>query len=50
MEELEQAHNDYEKRKRDIIANLNLIKLTTENYVVKGYLNEAIEFIKEREI
>ena len=50
MDELEQAHEDYEKRKSDVIFHLSIMKMLTENYVIKGWLNEAIKFIKEKEV
>lgn len=49
-EELEQAHLDYESRKEDVLAKLHAITLTTENYVVKAWIKEIVEFIKEKEI
>lgn len=50
MDELEKAHQDYEARRGDAIAKLHAIKLTTENYVVKKWVDEIVEFIKEKEI
>lgn len=50
MDELEKAHQDYEIRREDAVAKLHAISLTTENYVVKSWVKEIIEFIKEKEI
>lgn len=56
MNELEKAHNDYEFRKLAIINNLELLikynSLVAES-ARKTYdkvINDAIEFIKEKEI
>lgn len=50
MEELEQAHLDYEMRKNHIIADLSLLHNYTTNESVKFILKNAIDFIKEKEI
>ena len=53
MDELEKAHKDYEKRK---IETINHLKTIADVYganispTVIKWLNQAIEFIKEREI
>lgn len=50
MDELEQAHLDYEARKAKVIADLQLIHDSTLNTIVRKMLEEAIDFIKEKEI
>lgn len=50
MDELEKAHNDYEERKEKIIHNLEILFENTLNMTNRQILEEAIEFIKEREI
>lgn len=50
MNEIELAHQDYEMRKRHIIADLSLLYQYANNTSVKFILNSAIEFIKEKEI
>lgn len=56
MEELEQAHHDYEKRKNEILTKLETIycnghykchKITDAEL---KWIKQTIEFIKEREI
>ncbi len=47
----EEAHKDYEYRKNEIITKLISIRDTEiSNDVMKVWINQAIEFIKEREI
>lgn len=49
--ELELAHQDYEFRKNEIITKLVSIRDSEiNNDVMKLWLNQAIEFIKEREV
>lgn len=49
--ELENAHNDYEFRKNEIITKLISIRDSEiSNDVMKVWINQAIEFIKEKEI
>lgn len=50
MDELEKAHEDYEQRREDVVGKLHAISLMTENYLVKQWLKEIIEFVKEKEI
>ena len=51
MEELEKAHKDYEKRKIEIINKLKTLKNNTHLIEYqKSWINQAINFIKEREI
>ena len=50
MDDLEQAHLDYEKRKGEVLEDLQLLYDSTYNSQVKKILKRAIEFIKEREI
>lgn len=50
MDELEQAHFDYEMRKSHIIADLSLLHQYANNDSVKFILKTAIDFIKEKEI
>lgn len=50
MDELEKAHNDYERRKVKISENLAMLYDNTDNVLVKAILKEAVEFINEREI
>lgn len=47
----EDAHKDYEYRKAEIITKLVSIRDSEiSNDVMKVWINQAIEFIKEREI
>lgn len=47
----EDAHKDYEFRKNEIITKLVCIRDShIENDVMKVWINQAIEFIKEREV
>ena len=47
----EKAHKDYEFRKNEIITKLITIRdCEISNDVMKIWVNQAIEFIKEREI
>lgn len=49
--ELEEAHKDYEYRKAEIITKLISIRDSEiSNDVMKIWINQAIEFITEREI
>lgn len=49
--ELEEAHKDYEYRKAEIITKLISIRDSEiSNDVMKIWINQAIEFINEREI
>lgn len=49
--ELENAHNDYEFRKNEIITKLISIRDSAiSNDIMKVWINQAIEFIKEKEI
>lgn len=49
--ELENAHNDYEFRKNEIITKLISIRDSAiSNDIMKIWVNQAIEFIKEKEI
>ena len=50
MDELQQAHKDYEERKKKIIHNLEMLHDNIFNMTIRQILDEAIEFIKEREI
>lgn len=51
MEELEEAHKDYEERKNEIITKLSKLidcrALLTDE---REWIKEAIEFIMEKEI
>lgn len=45
----EEVHKDYEYRKAEIITKLTSIKDSEiTNYIMKIWINQAIEFIKER--
>lgn len=47
----EEAHKDYEYRKAEIITKLVSIRDSEiSNDVMKVWINQAIEFIKEREV
>ena len=47
----DEAHKDYEFRKNEIITKLITIRdCEISNDVMKIWVNQAIEFIKEREI
>lgn len=51
MEELEAAHKDYEKRKNEVITKLTVLRNNAcLQWHERQWLNQAIEFIKEREI
>lgn len=51
MEELEQAHQDYEKRKNEIITKLKTLRdCASLQRHERNWLNQAIEFMKEKEI
>lgn len=52
MNELEQAHLDYELRKNEIITKLICIRDSSEvsNEIMRIWLDQAINFIQEREI
>lgn len=51
MDELEEAHKDYERRQAEIISKLMTIRdYAALQWHEKVWLNQAIEFIKEREI
>lgn len=47
----EDAHRDYEYRKNDIITKLMYIQNSEiNNDVMKIWINQAIDFIKEKEV
>lgn len=47
----EDAHKDYEYRKNEIITKLMCIQNSEiNNDVMKIWINQAIDFIKEREV
>ena len=46
----EKAHQDYEERKERILLELHMLLNDTDNQLYKKVLEEAIEFIKEKEI
>lgn len=51
MEELEKAHQDYEKRKHEIITKLICLKDGKISKATKReWLDQAINFINEKEI
>lgn len=51
MDELEKAHQDYEYRRAEIITKLISIRDSEiSNDVMKVWINQAIEFINERQI
>lgn len=50
IEEMEEAHNDYENRKKIIIDKLEMLISDTPYQVYEDTLKEAIDFIKEKEI
>lgn len=51
MEELEQAHLDYEKRKNEILTKLKTVRdCAPLQWHERNWVNQAIEFIKEKEI
>lgn len=56
MEELEEAHKDYEKRRNEVRTKLECIyanslsKCHKISNVEREWLKQAIEFIKEKEI
>lgn len=45
MDELELAHQDYEKRKQRVLYKLDILKETLTEEI-----DEVIDFIKEKEI
>lgn len=50
MDELEQAHLDYETRRSKICTDLKMIHDNTLNTIVRKILEDAIDFINEREV
>lgn len=50
FEEMDEAHNDYENRKKIIIDKLEMLISDTQYQVYEDTLKEAIDFIKEKEI
>lgn len=50
MIELEKAHQDYEERKEKVIEDLKILQSNTSNTIVWKMLDNAIKFIKEKEI
>ena len=50
MGELEKAHLDYNKRRNEITSKLTTLKENTGNMVVQKWLEQAIDFINEKEI
>lgn len=48
MDELEKAHLDYEKRKQVVLYNLESISKNLT--LCAEWINDAIEFIKEKEV
>lgn len=51
MDELEKAHKDYEKRKIEICNKLITLRdYAPLMYYQREWLNQAIEFIREKEI
>ena len=48
----EEAHHDYEMRKNEILTKLYCIKTSglISNEVMQLWIDQAMEFIKEREI
>lgn len=54
MEELEEAHKDYEKRRNEIITKLTTLKSYLSEDSISNtpiqWLDQTIEFIKEKEI
>ena len=51
MEDIELAHQDYEYRKAEIITKLISIRDSEiSNDIMKLWINQAIEFIKEGEV
>lgn len=51
MDELEQAHLDYEKRKAEVLTKLKTVRDNCPlQWHEREWVNQAMEFIKEREI
>lgn len=51
MDELEEAHKDYERRQAEIISKLMTIRdYAALQWHERQWLNQTIEFIKEREV
>lgn len=51
MDELEKAHQDYEKRKHEISTKLICLKDSKiDDATRRTWLSQAIDFINEREI
>lgn len=50
MGELYQAHLDYERRRFEVVQDLNILLENTANESVKEILKNAIEFVKEKEV
>lgn len=48
--ELEEAHLDYEKRKNEILSKLETMRNSGLSPTFDKWLDQAMEFIKEREI
>ena len=47
---LEDAHQDYEHRKQIIVDRLTMLKNDTPYQAYKDTLDEAIDFLREKEI
>lgn len=47
---MEEAHQDYENRRAKVIEDLEIIFNSTVNEKVKEMVQNAIEFVKEKEI
>lgn len=49
---IEEAHKDYERRKNEILTKLECIKTSglISNNIMQRWIQQAIEFIKEKEI
>lgn len=50
MQELELAHQDYEKRKNEMLTKLDTIKRLSKVPVLKLWCDQISEFIKEKEV
>ena len=50
MDELENAHDDYELRRAKVANDLRLLYNATSNIQVRKMLENAIQFVKEKEI
>lgn len=51
MEELNQAHQDYEKRKKEVISKLNSVMMDNDLRLTKKmWVKQAIDLIREGEI